>query len=795
MSTLWQDVRYGLRMLARDPGFTTVAVLSLALGIGVTVAAFSVVNGVLLRPMHFRDVDRLVMIWEQERKSGKLWTVSPANYMDWRNQSTVFEQMAIMGFRGTGLLFGTDEPARVDMESVSPEFFSILGVQPLLGRTFTMEEAGDGAPPVAVLGHGLWQRLYGADPGMVGRTVSLGGVPHTVVGILPPGFQFPKGVELWKPYATDGIKLTERGGWSANVIAKLKPGVTRARAQAEMDIIAERLAQAYPQSNQHFGVTVTSLHEHLVQGVRLLLYVFQGAVLLVFLVATANVANLLLARSASRGREMALRAALGAGRWRIVRQLLCESLLLGLAGGGLGLFVAHWGLAGFGYWAAGSLPRMEEIRIDSHVLGFALAISIASGLLFGLTPALRAMRVDLNECFKEGGTTGRLISSRSRPLGRWLVVGEISLSFVLLIGAGLFIKSFLLLSRVRLGLDPRNVLTVQLGPMGRTLSPELMDRLSLLPAVQAAGAVCYIPISDGALIRADNPTVEGELPRTPGEEIRIHYNSVTPGYFRAMGIPLLKGRDIAAEDTEQALPVAVVNETFVKRLLGGADPIGRRLTFGKRHTIVGVVADVKLGGLDEETQPQVYHCYLQEQRTLPATYLVVRTVSDPMSLAASVRQIVRSVEKDKPILSVGTMQERIDRSVLPQRLRTRLLGVFASAGLLLAMVGVYGMVSYSVAQRVREFGIRRALGAREATIIRLVVRQALWLVAVGLSLGLAGAAAFARLLKTFLFQVQPLDPVIFAAVPVFLAAVILLASYVPARRAARIDPMVALRCE
>jgi putative ABC transport system permease protein len=769
MTTLWQDVRYGFRMLARDPGFTAVAVLSLSLGIGVTVAVFSVVNGVLLRPMHFKDVDRLIMIWEQEKKSGNLWTVSPANYLDWKSQNTVFEQMAIMGFRSTYPLLGTDEPARVDVESVSPEFFSVLGVQPLLGRTFTVAEARDGAPPVAVLSYGLWQRRYGADPGMVGRTVSLGGGPHTVVGVLPPEFQFHKGVELWLPYVTDRIESAKRGGWAANVVARLKPGVTRARAQAEMDVIAERLAQAYPQSNQGFGVRVTSLHEDLVQNVRLMLYVFQGAVLLVFLMATANVASLLLARSTSRGREMALRAALGAGRWRIVRQLLCESLLLGLAGGALGLLAAYWGLAGFGYWAAGFLPRMEEIRVDGRVLGFALVVSVASGLLFGLAPALQALRVDLNACFKESAMAGRLVSFRRRPLGWWLVIGEISLSGVLLVGAGLLLKSFLLLSQVQPGLDPRNVLTVALGPTGQRLSPELLDRLSSVPGVQAVGAVCYMPISDGAFIRGDSPTVEGEVPCAPGEERRIYYNSVTPGYLRAMGIPLLQGRDIAVEDTEQALPVAVVNETFVKRLLGGADPIGRRLTFGRRHTIVGVVADVKLGGLDKETPPQVYHAYLQEQRILPATHLVLRTTSDPMSLAASIRQLVQSVEKDRPILSVGTMQERIDKSMLPQRLRTRLLALFAAAGLLLAMVGVYGMVSYSVAQRVREFGIRRSLGAREEAIIRLVMRQALWLIVGGLGLGLAGATAVTRLLKTFLFQVQPLDPVVVVGVPAFFA--------------------------
>jgi len=366
---------------------------------------------------------------------------------------------------------------------------------------------------------------------------------------------------------------------------------------------------------------------------------------------------------------------------------------------------------------------------------------------------------------------------------------------VLLIGASLLIKSFILLDRVQPGLDPKNVLTVQLGPTGQPLSQELLDRLSSLPGVQAVGAVCYIPISDGAFIRNDNPTVEGEVPRMPGEERLVRYNSVTPGYFHAMGIPLLKGRDITAEDTEQAPSVAIVNETFVKHLLGGADPIGKRLVLGKRHTIVGVVADTRQEGLDEEIQPQVYHSCLQEQRILPATHLVLRAACDPTTLTSSVRQVIQSIEKNRPIMSMGTMQERIDKSVLPQRIRTRLLGAFAAMALLLAMVGVCGMVSHSVSQRVREFGIRLALGARQTNIMRLVVRQALWLIIVGLGLGLAGAAAFVGVLKTFLFEVKPLDPAIFIAMPAFLAAVVLVASYLPARRAARIDPMAALRCE
>jgi putative ABC transport system permease protein len=796
MGALWQDVRYGFRMFARTPGFTAVVVLTMALGIGGTTGIFSVVNAVLLRPMHFRDVNRLVMIWEQEKKTGKLWTVAPANYLDWRNQSTVFERLAIMhGWDYT--LTGEEEAARLRGTKVSLEFFSTLGVGPALGRTFAPEETKEGGPPVVVLGHGVWQRLYGADPGLIGRAVALsvgfgGATECTVVGIMPAGFSFPDDSELWLPYAMDTKQTMERGGWCARVVARLKPGVTRTRAQAEMDVIAERLAQAYPASNRNFGVKVTSLHEHLVQNVRLLLYVFQGGVLLVLLVAVANVANLLLARSASRGREMTLRAALGAGRWRIMRQLLSESLLLGIAGGASGLLVAHWGVTGLERFAAGFVPRVGESNLDGRVLGFAFLVSLASGAIFGLAPAVRAAQMDLNACLKQGRTVHGFAVSRPSLAQHWLVIAEMALSLILLAGAGLLLKSFVLLGQVPLGFHPENLLTVELAEAGDPLSEELLTRLSSLPGVLAVGAVRDLPLSGPSYV--DEASVEGELPKSAGEQRLLGYNSVTPDYFRAMGIPLLKGRGITEQDTKEAPPVAVVNETFVKQLLGGADPIGRRLLRGQRHTIVGVVGDVKYGGLAQEIQPHAY-CSYQQERTLPVRNLVLRVKSDPMPWAASVREVVRSVEKDRPILSLQTMEERIDSSIRPQRLQVILASLFSAVSLALAAVGIYGLVSYSVAQRVSEFGIRAALGARRADILQLAVRQALWLVAAGLGMGLLGVFGFTRVLRSFLFHVQPLDPATLATASLFLACVALLASYVPARRAARIDPMVALRYE
>jgi putative ABC transport system permease protein len=793
METLGQDIRYGFRMLARNRATSAVVVLTMALGIGTTTGVFSVVNAVLLRPLHLPDVDRLVMLWETNAQTRQnLGTVSPANYLDWRNQNTAFAQMAIMqGWDYT--LTHAAQTTRLRGTKVSPEFFSALGMNPLLGRAFAAQETA----PVVILGHGIWQRLYGGDPGVIGSTVALTGgfgdaVPHTIIGVMPAGFSFPGTSELWLPYPTDTIKLTERGGWSANVVARLRPGVTRAKAQAEMNVIATRLTQAYPESNRDSGVRVTSLHEHLVQHVRLLLYLFQGAVLLILLVAVVNVANLLLERSMFRDKEMALRAALGASRGRIIRQLLSESLLLACAGGLSGLFIAYWGVVGFGRLASAFVPRAEESNLDGRVLGFALLVSLASGLVFGLAPALTAARLDPNECLK--GRPGARRSAVHGP-GRMqhaLVIAEIALSLVLLTGAGLLLKSSVLLGRVPLGFRPQNVLTLELADSLEPLHPELTERLLSLPGVQAVGAVRDLPLGNPSYI--DEASVEGELPKAAGELRLLYYNSVTPDYFRSMGIPMVKGRGITEQDTEGAPPAVVVNEAFVKRLLGGADPIGRRLRKGVRQTIVGVVGDVKYEGLEKEVQPHAY-CSSLQARTLPVRYLVLRTASAPMQLAAAVREIVQSVEKNRPILSLRTMEQRIDSSTLPQRFRTTLITLFSVIGLILAAVGVYGVVSYSVAQRLREFGIRMALGARHANILQLVLRQALWLLTVGLALGLLGAAAATRVLKTFLFAVEPVDLMTFVSVAVVLAGAVLLASYLPARRAARIDPMVALRYE
>ena len=795
MKTVWQDIRYGFRMLVRNPGFSIVVILTMALGIGATTGIFSVVNAVLLRPMHFKDADRLVMIWEV-KKSGNLSVVSPANYLDWKNQSTVFEHMAIVqNWKYT--LTGSGQATRLLGAKVSAEFFSTLGVNPVFGRTFTTEEIKQGGIPVVILGYGVWQRLYGGDPNVVGRKIALNSgfgdaTQHTVIGVMPADFNFPGESELWLPYPTDTIKSTVRGGWSANVVARLKPGVTRSEAQAEMNVIAGRLAQAYPETNRDSGIRVTSLHEHLVRNIRSLLYVFQGAVMLVLLVAVANVANLLLGRSTTRSKEMALRAALGAGRWRIVRQLLTECLLLALMGGVLGLLVAYWGGRGMGNLVAGFLPRAEENRVDRHVLVFTLLVSLVSGLIFGLAPVIRTMKTNLNDCLKERSAARGFGAFGSVRLRHSLVVIEIAFSLMLLVGAGLLLKSFILLGRVQLGFNPKNVLTIELAEAIEPFRPELLERLSALPGVQAVGAVRDLPVHSPSYI--DKASVEGELPKVPGEQRLLYYNSVTSHYFQAMGITLLKGRGITEQDTKDSPPVAVVNETFVKRLLGGADPIGRKLMKGQRHTIVGVVSDVKYGALAEEIQPHAY-CSYQQERTLPVRYIVLRTESEPIQYVPLVREVIQTVEKDRPILSMRTMEERIAHSIMPQRFQTALVTMFSAVGLILAAVGIYGIISYSVTQRVRELGIRMALGARGRDVLTIVLQQGIKLTLIGLAIGLLGAFAVTRAIRSLLYNVSPIDPLTYVCVCSVLTSVALLASYLPARRAAKIDPMKALRYE
>lgn len=797
MGTFWQDIRYAFRMLARNPRFMAVVVLTMALGIGATTGIFSVVNAVLLRPLPLKNIERLAMIWETDReKPDGLKAVPLLRFLDWQSQCTTFESVAFFRRDWEVTLVGVDEAVQLAGNQVSPEFFSVLGVNPVLGRPFSPEEAREDGPPVIILSHAIWQRLYEADPQALGSTVTLEDVigrrkQYTVIGVMPAGFRLFNAPHFLLPYAMDMDKPGKKGTHSDLMIGKLKPGITRAQAQAELETIAGRNEPSHPTDDRDRGVRVTSLHEELIQNVRFLLFVFQGTALLVLLVAGSNMANLLLARSASRGREMAVRLSLGAGRRRILRQLLTESLLLAIVGGAFGLLMAHWGVDGLGKLAATFLPRVEEINIDGRVLAVTCLLSVASGLIFGLAPAIRASKADLNECLKEGGAVRGLAASRPSRTRHLLVIAEVASSLVLLVGAGLLLKSFILLNNVRLGFSPENVLVVDLGgPIFPPPSGELLERLSSLPGVQAVGAVTHLPPDRAG--RTDEVTIEGD-----SVERKVCYQAMTPHYFRAMGISVVKGRGTTEQDAAMSAPVVIVNETFVEQFLDGVDPIGKTVandaTLHKQHTIMGVVRDVPNRTLRNEIRPAVY--YSSDQEMFWAKHLVLRTASKPMALATSVREVIRSVETNRPILSMRTMKERIGNSILPEQFQTILVTLFSAVGLALATVGVYGIVSYSAAQRVREFGIRIALGAQRANILRLVVRQALWLMMIGLGLGLAGAVALTRVLRTFLFKVEPLDTSTFAIVSLFLACVVLVASYVPARRATKIDPMTALRYE
>jgi predicted permease len=805
LMTLWQDVRFGARTLAKNPGFTAVAVIALALGIGANSAIFSVVNTVLLRPLPYKEPGRLVMVWEKGNADEfPINSTSAANFIDWRDQNQVFEGVSVMG-RASFNLTGVGEPVRVDGRRVSANLFHILGVEPQLGRGFLPEEDAPGAGRVVILSHGLWQRRFGSDPGAVGTPLTMNGRSYTVVGVMSPQFEFPsRQDELWVPIAFGTQEAANRGNNSYEVLGRLKPGVSLEQAQSEMNVITARLKRQYPDVVKSDASVVVSLHEQRVGDIKTALLVLLGAVVFVLLVACANVANLLLARAAVRRKEIALRVALGAGRLRLVRQFLTESVLLASLGGVAGLLLSFWGVNLLKAFIPENLSEAKAISVDARVLVFTLLVSLLTGLIFGLAPATQASNLDLNEMLKEGGRDSSSGKGGNRVRGL-LVVMEVAVSLVLLVGAGLLINSFLRLRNLDPGFRTDNLLTMSVVlPQQKypdharraAFFSELTSRVESLPGVRSAAVTNWIPL----IMQGDTfgVSVEGRPDPGPDKRPDVVTRVVSPGYFNTMGIQVLRGRQFDERlDRADSMPAAVVSETTARRLWPGEEPLGKRLQPGDSDPkgwieVVGVVKDVRQFDLTAEPRLQMYLPYVQFEWFVPRQ-LVVKTEVEPTSLAAAVRKTVWELDKDQPVSDVRTMEDVLSDSIARQRFSTLLLGIFAALALALAAVGIYGVMSYTVAQRTREIGIRMALGAQAGSVLRLMLRQGLKLASAGVVLGLAGALLLTRLMSSMLFGVSATDPLTLVTISLVLVGVALLACYIPARRAAKVDPLSALR--
>ncbi|HEX2311100.1 MAG TPA: ABC transporter permease [Vicinamibacterales bacterium] len=807
MSTLVQDVRYALRMLLRTRGFTAVAVITLALGIGANTALFSIVYGVLLKPLPFERPDGLVMLWSKPGR-GRGGATSPADFLDYRRMNAAFEDLAAMNTVRAALT-GRGEPVIARGAEVSAGFFRILRVQPARGRTFTAEEDRAGAPRVVVLSDALWRERFGADPRVVGRAITLNGNPYTVTGIMPPAFDFPRLVtnertEFWVPIAFDEARA-QRGGHYLAVVGRLKPGVTLAAAQAQMDTIASRLQRQYPETNTNWVVNLFTLHEEIVSDARSALLILTGAVGFVLLIACANVANLLLARATSRAKELAVRSALGAASGRLLRQLLTESLVLSLAGALVGALLAAWGLefakAITGEW----LPRSWEVSINAPVLLFTIAAAVVTGVLFGLAPGLHVTRSVLNDALKSGGrSTGTSSQQRLRTA---FVVTEVALAFVLLIGAGLLIRSFQQLQQVRPGFQPDSTMTAVLSlPDARystlttqaMFADQLLARVRSIKDVRRAALASFVPFDGKETLLTFS--VQGEPDPRPADRRLAQWRVVSDGFFETLGVPLVKGRTFSPSDTETAPRVAVVSTSLARKYFPSKDPIGQRVTLDDLtdpkaawFTIVGVVDNVRYRSLATEPRPLLYYAASQQQ--FPEFTLVARTAGDPVAIVPSLRAIVRALDPVMPLQDVRTLNQVVSTSMAGERFRTSLLVALALIALVLAAVGVYGVMAYSVEQRTQEMGLRMALGASPRDVLRLVTGHGVRLTALGIVLGAFAAWGLTRVLASALFGVTPTDPVTFAGMALLLAFVASLASYIPARRATKADPMLVLRTE
>jgi len=805
IETAWRDVRLGVRTLVHSPIFTIVTVLSLALGIGANTAIFSVVNGLLLRPLPYPEAEQIVHVWhtppQQSFPGLDRFSVSPANYLDWKAQSTVFEQIAV--YTDTSLSLSTsNDPLPLIGGVVSSDFFSVLRSSAMQGRTFTPDDEQPGRDQVVVISHKLWQRAFGANPNIIGQALTLNSRSFTVVGIMPPGFEFPREAELWVPLAWDDKERQTRSIHDYLVLARLKKNVSVKQAQAEMSTISSRLEQQYPQENSGWGAVVIPLRDDLVGDIRLALLVLFCAVAFVLLIACTNVANLMLARGANRQKEMAVRIALGAGRARLIRQLLTESVLLAVTGGLLGLLLAIWGSRML--VRLGSLPNSGDIGIDIWALGFTLLVSFGAGIIIGIVPALQFTRTSISETLKQGSgrTGGSPIKQHTRKA---LVISEVALSLVLLIGAGLMIRSFWKLQNVDPGFDTGNALTMsvvlnwirysephqQLAFLDRAT-----EQIRAVPGVVSVGVTTTVPLTGGGSTQPFS--IEGRPVGTIAEQPMAQTRYITPDYFRAIGIPLRQGRFFSDQDRDNSVPVIIISEAMARRFWPGENPIGKRLTpsFHKEQgarEIVGVVGDVKARGLDSDSSTMMYLPFKQSPR--PFMSFVVRTSSNPESLIQPVTKAIYSIDKEQALTNVETMDQVLTKSLSGRRFNMTLLLTFAGVALLLAAVGVYGVMNYTVTLRRRELGIRMALGAAKMDVLRLVLSQGLTLTLIGVGAGLISAYALTRLMASLLYGVTATDYLTFGSVSAVLILVGLAASYVPARRATKVNPTIALRAE
>jgi putative ABC transport system permease protein len=809
MRTTLQDLRYGARMLVKNPGLTLVAVIALTLGIGANTAIFTVVDAVLLRSMPYADAERLAMVWEK-RPANAQNVINLGNFFDWKAQSTVFEDMAAF-FDLNRNLTSDGEPEELTGQIATTNLFSLLGVNAIKGRTFAPDDGKDGQPEVVVIGYDLWQRRFGGDPNIVGRSMTLNNQKTAIIGVLPAdvgwyvqkGSMVKKAPEIWLPWQISNT-LRERKGRFARAVGRLKPGVTLAQAQNEMNIIGARLEQQYPEFNTNWGITVVPLRTQFTGDIRKPLLILLGAVGFVLLIACANVANLLLARAASRRKEIALRAGLGASRWRIARQLLTESLLLSVLGGAIGLLLAWWGTKALIALSPPGLMDLRHVTVNLPVLAFTFGLTLLTGIIFGLVPAVEAARFDLNESLKEGGKNiGG--GARSHRLRNVFVVTQVALALVLLVGAGLLMKSFNRLQSVEPGFEPGNLLAMQISLPGRKYDtdPKVMDfyrkaveQIQAIPGVEAAGAINYLPFAGPH--SGTDVSIEGQ-PKPPlGQELGTGVCVTDANYFQAMHIPLKRGRLFTKQEATEMRHVVIINETFARVNLPGQDPIGKRVTIDMKDEnvpseIIGVVGDNKHMGLDTEVEPMAY--WPHPELVYSSMTLAIRTKGEPLSVASAARNVIRNIDPEQPVGEVTTMNNLMAKSIARSKFNATLLAVFSLVALVMAAVGIYGVISYSVQLRTHEIGVRMALGAQRADVLRLVVKQGIGLGLIGVAAGLAASFALTRLIASLLFEVTATDKTTFGLVAAGLFLITLVACYIPARRATKVDPLLALRYE